>query len=286
MSASFIAASSQRLVNATAPLPSTGYPFTIGTWASTNTAAATQGTIFCLTDTASTNNYLELRRTTGSATVAATAGGTESNAALVSAFASGTIGLWTFVIVRMISATNRRISGIFPNGTISHNVDATSRAPSSLDAISIGSREASTPTNFWDGRIAELWFTNTDIQADGLQLQNSLLWQLAYDGPFSVPHIAKDIVEYHSFRHDLSSDTFSNDEDFLGIPGLETLTNTNGVTLGAHPPLRYQGKYNWRNTQAFNLQHIFAGMAVTTTPDLFSWGTTWRNRLMMVGHGR
>lgn len=85
------------------------------------------------------------------------------------------------------------------------------------------------------GQIAEIWYTNTDIQPDGAQLQNSTLRQLAFNGPFSLPHIAKDIVEYRSFRSRLDSRQDTPEEVYhRGLR--QTWTNTNGVTLGPHPP--------------------------------------------------
>jgi hypothetical protein len=86
-----------------------------------------------------------------------------------------------------------------------------------------------------DGKIAGLWYTNTDIQADGGQLQERTLRQLAFNGPFSLPNIAKDIVEYRGFRSSLASRQDDPSEVYYrGTPPV--WTNVNGVTLGPHPP--------------------------------------------------
>lgn len=108
-----------------------------------------------------------------------------------------------------------------------------------MDAMAIGSQASATPTEFFDGRMAEIWYTNTDIQADGLQLQDALLRQLAYGGPFSVPHIAKDIVEYRSLRVHPDSRGDQPSEVYHGKFGRQIWTNANGVTAGPHPPLPY-----------------------------------------------
>jgi len=103
----------------------------------------------------------------------------------------------------------------------------------------LGALGHSAPTFFLNGLIAEYWLTNTDIQPDGAQLDDNLLRQLAYGGPFSVPHIAKDLIEYRSFRKVIESDQDEapGDEVYWGGAGRQVWTNTNGVRRGPHPPL-------------------------------------------------
>ena len=80
-----------------------------------------------------------------------------------------------------------------------------------------------------------VWVTNTDIQADGAQLQNSTLRQLAMNGPYSLPHIAKDIIEYRGFRSRLdSSQDISEEVFYRGTK--PAWSNLGGVKLGPHPP--------------------------------------------------
>lgn len=84
--------------------------------------------------------------------------------------------------------------------------------------------------------IAEFWCTNTDIQADGGQLDNTFLSQLAFGGPFSVPHVASAVVEYRSFRvHPSLNDPYETYSDYGG----QTWTNNGAATTGPHPPLPY-----------------------------------------------
>lgn len=256
MSANFVSASSKRLVNSAAPLISTGYPFSAGLWVMP--VSGTAGTHFALVDTASANNFLTIEQTTNQFRAAAAGGGTTNVATITTTFTT-TLNKWHFLLARFISSTNRRISCLFPSGTIQHANTVTSRAPTSLDTISIGSNEGSAPSTFFDGNLAEVWYTNSDIQPDGLQLDNALLWRLAYNGPFSESRIAKDIIEYHSFRTHLSSNSFSNEEDILPILG-EVLTNTNGVTLGPHPPLLYEGRREPHLVYPWAKQKLFIGM--------------------------
>lgn len=65
----------------------------------------------------------------------------------------------------------------------------------------------------------------------------STLHQLARLGPFSLPHIAKDIIEYRSLRSGLISGDDKPDEVYWGKQRQADWINTAGVILGDHPPL-------------------------------------------------
>lgn len=235
MAASFVSASSQYLINSTQPIVSTGYPLTVGVWVNP-TSFPNDGTVWAISDTGTTNNFIRgYFNTSGIPRLGAAAGGTEN----ISAGSAVTAGTWNFIVYRAISSTNRRIIILHANGTSSENQATTARAPAGLDNLTVGGHKTSAAaTDFFNGLVGELWLTNTDIQPDGSVLNTDTLWQLAYNGPFSLAHIAKDIVEYHSFRKDLSSDTFDSENDVLPILG-ETLGNTGGAIVGPHPPLPY-----------------------------------------------
>lgn len=230
MSASFVAASSQRLVNSASPI--TAIPFTMGFW--TNTPNTTGQIIAGIWDTGTDNNYFRLVKTT-QFSISAAAGGPESSSA------AGTVApnTWQFLVGRFISATNRRLAVLNADGSTAHVQNTTSRTPSGFDTMAIGAHEGSIPALFLDGRVAEFWVTNTDIQPDAAQLRDALLFQLAYGGPFSVPYIAKDIIEYRSLRKAPASYADDMGEVFHGPLGRQVWTNTNGVTIGPHPPLPY-----------------------------------------------
>lgn len=232
MAASFVAASSQYLVNSTPAV--IDYPFTIGMWVNLTAVAGVSRTLFSLADTAVATHYLIVRmESTENIVLAARAGGSENTASLPDSFLVA--GKWTFFVARCISSTNRKISGIKSDGTIAHATTATARAPTSMDTMAIGALVVSTVSEYWDGSIAEYWLSNADVQPDGAQLQNSLLWQLAYGGPFSVPHITKNIIEYRSFRKHPTAGEIG--EVYWGNSGVQNWTNTNGVTIGPHVPL-------------------------------------------------
>lgn len=237
MAVNFEAASSQYLVNGTTSgLPTTGYPFAVGMWAKLTAADVVTRTLWGLSDTGSASNYLIVRMTTTELIgCTAAAGGAESNNVLATACPAGG---WVFIVARFISSTSRWISGLFPNGVVNHTQGVTARAPTGLDTITIGATNTSSGISSpWDGGMAEYWLSKADVQADGAQLQESLLRRLAYGGPFSVPHIAKDIIEYRSFRVNPSGDGVG--EVFHGLAGRQTWSNVNGVTTGPHPPLPY-----------------------------------------------
>ena len=232
MSAVFTRASSMRLVNSAPLLPSTGYPFSVGMWLNMTSVSATFNILFSYADTGVDNHALRVQIDSAERlAINATAGGTSANGTLTSALVAGQ---WAYCVARFISSTNRRISARYRSGLIEHAQSTTSRAPTSLDTMALGISQDLTPDSPCDASIAEFWYTNTDIQADGAQLQNSTLHQLAFDGPFALPHIAKDIIEYRSFRkHPTAGDGW----DIYFGRSASNWTNTNGVVTGPHPPL-------------------------------------------------
>lgn len=146
-----------------------------------------------------------------------------------------TVDRWHYALIRCASATNRRLTVLHHTGIISHGQDTTNKTPSGVDAMALGTAALPGGALPLSGVIGEFWYTNTDIQADGAQLQNSTLWTLAMFGPYALPHIAKDIVEYRKLRSCL--DTRQDNPEEVYCRGLrQTWTNTNGVTLGPHPP--------------------------------------------------
>ena len=230
MGVRFVSASAQTLTCATHPI--TAFPVTVGLWVRPLTAA-TRG-LWSLGDSGVATQYIRLgQNATGNTwNLSAQSGGTSDTLSIGVATASQ----WAFMVGRFISATNKRLSVLQYDGSIVGGQRTTSRAfPTSADSIVLGSTVGGTAE--WNGYLAEVWYTNTDIQADGGVLSEATLRQLAYGGPFSVPHIAKDIIEYRSFRKGLISNTDEEGEVYSGKNGRQTWTNTNGATLDIHPPL-------------------------------------------------
>ena len=235
MAVAFVLASSQYLTRAIPEtVPTTIFPLTVGAWVypkSANTMA-----FFSIGDNTVTNQYGAIRRqNTGTVSISAAAGSSESSANNGVAINANT---WNFVVGRFISATNRRVGVLHSTSVISHASGTTSRAPTGANEIRVSGHAASAVTNAMDGRVAEWWYATADVQPDGAQIQDQLLRALAFGGPFSVPAIAKNIVEYRSFRtHPTCGDL--NEIYFGGGSTAAPWTNTGGATIEAHPPFPY-----------------------------------------------
>lgn len=229
MSAFFVSASTQRLFNSATPI--TGYPFTAGMWAFPNVLGVSKP-IFDISDGAATNFFRLSTVGTNAFQISANPGNS-SNAGTVVA------NQWFYILGRFISAANRRISVLSSDGIISNAQNVINVTPTGLINVALGaSAPTATPAagNVFDGNVAEFFITNSDIQPDGLQLQDAMLRQLARGGPFSLPHIAKDIADYRSLRSSLGSDTDAQPDYDLGNRGRQIWANVNGVIRAAHPP--------------------------------------------------
>lgn len=233
MSATFVAASSQYLLNSTPAV--LDYPLVVGMWC-IGVADATVRSTFALADTGTTTHYLRTgKQNTDVPYITAGAGGVENALSVTTAI---TTGQWYFYIGRFISSTNRRLAVRFQTGVVEQNSVATARAPLNMDAMSIGARVSSATSAFWDGKIAEFWIANADIADSAADLPTALVHQLAFGGPFSVSSIAQNIVEYHSLLDDVDSASYDMGHDYF-TGAYPVWVNNAGVTVGDHPPLPY-----------------------------------------------
>jgi len=235
MSVNFVIASSQLLEKASAPL--TAVPVTVGMWFNMDAAGTLVQQLWGLQGSASTNMFMRLTLTASETLSASTKdSGTTASAATLTTVCNAK--KWIFVVARFITAANRRISAIFENGAIEHANNTTSRTPTGIDIETLGGRKHSSTSEFFGGQIAEFWVVKGDVQTDTGDLKNHTLRQLAYRGPFSLPNIAKDIVEYRSFRQTLVSDRDVGSEVYWSDGYKRPVwTNTNACTLAYHPPL-------------------------------------------------
>jgi len=218
----------------------TNYPFTVGCWFRPTSTAAI-GALWQLGDAATGLNLFTVEYTTAPAVrVLSVAAGVAS----FIDFGTVTANAWQFAVARYISSTNRRCSLLQSNGAAAAGQDTGSSAPSAATSFQIGTRLAA--TQYFTGAIGEFWYTATDIQADGAALDESMLRQLAYGGPFSVPHIAAGVIEYRGFRKFPSSEGDEAGEVYHRS-SRQVWSNTNSVVIGAHPPLPYW----YRNPQDY-----------------------------------
>jgi hypothetical protein len=228
MSVQFNYLNGQYLLN-TAPAFTT-YPFTIGLWATYVPVSSTR-VVWALSKSGNNTTYFAIGvNTSGQWTLFA--------GDAVITLGSAIAGQWTFLLGRFISSANRRFSVLDYDGTVTHGQSTATKSPSP-DRMVIGGFYGTAAANLWNGSVAEFWCANTDIQPDGAQLQDSLLRELAFGGPFALPGIAKDIVEYRSFRRGIASDQDAIGEVYFGGLGRQTWSNLGGATLGPHPPLPY-----------------------------------------------
>lgn len=232
MSAKFVSASSQRLVNSGSPVAAV--PLSVGFWLNITTGGVVQ-TPWANADTATATNFFRLVIDAANAPLIGTRNA--ANISVTVGLSAITVGAWHYFLGRWITTSSRRLSVLYPNGVIEHSTETTAVTPSSVDTIALGGQETSVPTQFTDSKIAEYWMTNTDIQSDGAQTNNEFLRTLAYGGPFQFPHIVSNLVEYRSLRVKGESAGDQMNEVYSGKFGRQTWTNTNGATMGDHPPL-------------------------------------------------
>lgn len=210
-------------------------PFTIGMWILPRSVSALQYVVGT-GDTGSSSAGFSVRiSATGQWIINATSGGVSSEGTIAGAIANS----WSYVLARFITTTNRRMSVLFPDGSISHAQNTTSRTPlaAEIDHWTIGARELATASQFVNGQVAEFFLSDADVQVDGAQTDAALVRQLAYGGPFSIPHVVNNIIEYHSFRVDPTKPRLG--EDFYGRAGIQSWAAAGTPAAGPHPPLPY-----------------------------------------------
>jgi hypothetical protein len=229
MSALFNGTSS---VLSTSTPPVTAYPFSVGMWVYPTAASQIA---FGLSNSAAANSYFRLRVSVTNFMTISTSDATNSdNIATATAM---TFSTWSYIVARFISATNRRLSIMHSTGLIEHVQATLSLTPTSINVLTLGALNISTGlTGFLAGRIGEFWYTDKDIQADGGQLNNDFLRQLAFNGPYALPHVDMTIAEYHALRSALPDQPKGDEIDYEGRFGVRTWTNT-ATTVSAHPSL-------------------------------------------------
>lgn len=215
------------------PLFTIDYPFTVGCWVRPDAAT---GVTWTFTDNVGFGGatMAGLLVNTDWSFAAAGTGGFPGAEALTTT--NVTVGVWYFVICRGISSTNRRIAVLnSASGLVEHGQSTVPRSISAATILVLNTEVSGGSLTEYDQALAEFWYTATDIQADGAQLLDSTMRQLAYGGPFSVPHIACDVLEYHSLRSSLLDQPVRGETYASGDPPVWT-----GAGIRTeHPPLPY-----------------------------------------------
>lgn len=159
---------------------------------------------------------------------------------------------WIFGLGRFISSTNRWVQGALfdsPDGgaVVSGQSSTTVAAPTGMDSNYLAAQEISSgPTNFFGGLIAEIWWLNGDVYgADpAASLNSAVVRELAQNGPFSIPSIANNLIEYRSLRSggDSSWDRIRaiycpfGESKWIDIAGV-SFNQVAPITPGWNPPL-------------------------------------------------
>jgi hypothetical protein len=231
VSVSLVAGSSQYLQASSVGF--TTLPLVVGAWVRLTAVANATRRLWAISNTASTDSrslYMTNAEVLGIQTTGTATGSCTTSTAI-------SAGVWNFVVGRFITNTNRRASVLHGNGLVEHAVNTTNSSQSGLNAEFIGARQISgaAASDFWNGEVAELFICDADIYDAAADLPDSLVRQLAYGGPFSVPHVAASLFEYRSLRDSLADGCGAQD-NYLR-QGVKFWTPTASPLLGVHPPL-------------------------------------------------
>ena len=153
------------------------------------------------------------------------------------------IAFWEFYLMRVTAdGTAAWLSIMNTTNQVSHTNIA---APGgSFDITTpdllkqIGTTMSETSLGFAPFYVAEFWWAQMDVQPGGGQLDDALFRQLAFKGPFSVPHLAPYISEYHSFRQRGTPDQDTRGGNNYIRVGLPLKVDVQpSIGFSPHPPL-------------------------------------------------
>jgi hypothetical protein len=232
MSAQFLAASSHYITQGTDALLTTAGPFTIGLWLHCDNLPGAEVNFMSIGAT-SAQRVWDITITTAGAIWTGYFNGSANG---YQGTTNGTVaaGVWSYFLMRRISNSSKRTVAL-RGGNINHTSETSNFAAGALDRITLAALmyNSAAATNFFTGRIAEFFYANADIQPGGGVMDESLLRQIAYNGPFSVPHIVPLIAEYHSLR----GPTWQQAGEDYQRGASRSWVPVNGVTWSHHPPL-------------------------------------------------
>jgi len=199
MSVKFTAASSTKLRGPTITIPV--YPWTVGMWVKP-ALLGTIRTFWCFTSVAAADEFIRIGQSATN-----TWNVVSAQPAITDSWGTVDQDEWSHVIIRFISATNRRMSVLKLNGEFeqANTVGSMTIDVGTAPVISLGATDHSAPTNFFDGDIAEYWLAygaaHGDIGiASTVAIDRALHTKIAFGGPLSHPPIAYGLREYWSFR--------------------------------------------------------------------------------------
>ena len=229
MSVLFTAASSMALLVPSAARPvATIYPLTVGGWYRWATASGVVENGVAVGDTS--GGALQTRKDAADA-ITISDEFSVNEATLTSLFSAN---IWTHLICRFITSTNRRYSGLRSDGTFATATAAGSKTFTG-SVISLGCWVDGTSDGM-SGSVAEFWWCESDIAVATENLTAAQHRQIAFGGPFSWPTIAANLKVYDSFYNNYGNRSPPNAIFARGkAPFLYTKSAT-VPNMGAHCP--------------------------------------------------
>lgn len=220
-------------------LTASGYPSSVGAWVNPLSTAAVQA-IASIVNTGTSAVWIGINQL-GRPQITSRAASTDTTTTINT---SVNTGVWTFILGRFITTTNRRLSVLYNNGNLLHNQSTTSSSPSTLATMGIGATPFSTVTNPFNGYIAEMFWCHGDIVGSDIATPTDMMNAIAYGGPFAVrPDL---VAEYLSMRSYSPPFPIGAPIDEIYTKGQATqqislwaLFGTGSNTAAPHPPLPY-----------------------------------------------
>jgi hypothetical protein len=216
-------------------------PFSWGFWTRPTATALSQSMgVSCTSSSVDIGFYCESDAATATTGVLGYWNGT-SGGGFILITGAWAAGSWTYVICRVISATNRRFTILKPNGTITETQDVANVTYGTITRWSLGGFASSAAADdFTNGEVQEFWTSPTDIYPIGA-IPTDMVRQLAYRGPWSIPHIAGTVEDYRSLRNGAASIDADPREIYsrTGTSGAWTYAGNNGLPTRSpvNPPL-------------------------------------------------
>lgn len=219
------------IVSTTSPVATAvGSVFTIGCWVN-NTSGT--GSIVEIGDDSA--NIISLGLATGSSQLFVVGASGE----FVGAGPAG-VGDWTFMVGRSVSTSSGWIDAWNPldtAGVQNSNFAPVAGTPSAGVCTKLYFGGDVAGIGQFTGDIAEVWMTLTNIGFTDNPVDPALMYKLALEGPFAVPHVAQNLIMYQGFRA-LPNNAENSDDQYyprISPPTFSFVGAGTNPTLVPHP---------------------------------------------------
>jgi hypothetical protein len=141
---------------------------------------------------------------------------------------------WRYSIVRVISTTSMRANTLWPEGNVLTNSSATDLSildTTGINELSFGWDTADAAV----GDIAELWIAGPDPFKGLTDVPRDLMYQIAYNGPFSYAPVAGSLQFYASFEQGIRTDVAGH---YIAPSPLKVVAGVqSSLRVSPHPPI-------------------------------------------------